>query len=96
MKFEPRSNNAIAAGNSSFKASGKKQTHHQKLDLARHPGKAKGTHKQMRAQDRPLENDFVTPEDVILHIIRGTLQGFFGLSDSFFFRGDFSIQVLSF
>ncbi|MEX0654656.1 MAG: ParB N-terminal domain-containing protein, partial [Phycisphaeraceae bacterium] len=62
VKVEPRSNNAIAAGNSSFKASGKKQTHHQKLDLARHPGKARGTHKQMRAKDRPLENDFVTTE----------------------------------
>jgi len=62
VKVEPRSNNAIAAGHSSFKASGKAQTHHQKLDLARHPGKAKGTHKQMRAKDRPLENDFVTSE----------------------------------
>ena len=62
VKVEPRSNNAIAAGNSSFKASGKKHTHHQKLDLARHPGKAKGTHKQMRAKDRPLENDFVTDD----------------------------------
>lgn len=62
VKVEPRSNNAIAAGNSSFKGTGKKQTHHQKLDLARHPGKAKGTHKQMRAKDRPLENDFVTTE----------------------------------
>ncbi|TVQ34166.1 MAG: chromosome partitioning protein ParB, partial [Phycisphaeraceae bacterium] len=33
VKVEPRSNNAIAAGNSSFKASGRAQTHHQKLDL---------------------------------------------------------------
>lgn len=57
VKVEPRSNNAIAAGNSSFK-----QTHHQKLDLARHPEKSKPTHKQMRAKDRPLANDFVTEE----------------------------------
>ena len=62
VKVEPRSNNAIAAGNSSFKASGKGQTHHQKLDLARHPEKAKATHRKMRAKDRPLENDFVTSE----------------------------------
>ena len=62
VKVEPRSNNAIAAGNSSFRANGKAQTHHQKLDLERHPGKAKGTHAQMRAKDRPLENDFVTDE----------------------------------
>ncbi|MEX2387543.1 MAG: DNA modification methylase [Phycisphaeraceae bacterium] len=62
VRVEPRSNNAISAGNSSFRASGKAQTHHQKLDFARHPSKAKGTHKQMRAKDRPLENDFVTTE----------------------------------
>jgi len=60
VKVEPRSNNAIAAGNSSFAAPEGK--HHQKFDLARHPEKAKGTHKKMRAKDRPLENDFVTDE----------------------------------
>ena len=58
VKVEPRSNNAIAAGNSSFAAPEGK--HHQKFDLARHPEKAKGTHRKMRAKDRPLENDFVT------------------------------------
>jgi len=58
VKVEPRSNNAIAAGNSSFK-----QTHHQKMDLACHPEKAKATHRKMRAKDRPLENDFVSDED---------------------------------
>ena len=60
VKVEPRSNNAIAAGNSSFSAPEKK--HHQKFDLARHPEKAKPTGKKMRAKDRPLENDFVTDE----------------------------------
>lgn len=67
VKVEPRSNNAIAAGNSSFaKAAGKGGGgHHQKLDLARHPEKAKGTTKQMRAKDRPLINDFVTDEEFI-------------------------------
>ena len=58
VKVEPRSNNAIAAGNSSFKA-----THHQKLDLARHPEKSKPTHRKMRAKDRPLTNDFVSDEE---------------------------------
>ena len=63
MKVEPRSNNAIAAGNSSFsKQAGKPQTHHQKLDLARHPEKAKPTGSKMRAKDRPLANDFVTDD----------------------------------
>ena len=57
VKVEPRSNNAIAAGNSSFQ-----QTHHQKMDLARHPEKSKPTSRKMRAKDRPLENDFVSDE----------------------------------
>ena len=59
VKVEPRSNNAIAAGNSSFAAP---KTHHQKFDLQRHPEKAKPTNKKMRAKDRPLENDFVSDE----------------------------------
>ena len=58
VKVEPRSNNAIAAGNSSFQ-----QTHHQKMDLARHPEKSKPTSRKMRAKDRPLENDFVSDEE---------------------------------
>ncbi len=58
VKVEPRSNNAIAAGLSSF--SGPK--HHQSLDLARHPEKSKPTGRKLRAKDRPLENDFVSEE----------------------------------
>ncbi|MCC6492307.1 MAG: ParB N-terminal domain-containing protein [Pirellulales bacterium] len=58
VKVEPRSNNAIAAGLSSFQGT----THHQGLDLARHPDKAKATQKKLRAKDRPLANDFVTDE----------------------------------
>jgi DNA modification methylase len=58
VKVEPRSNNAIAAGLSSFEST----THHQSLDLARHPGKSKPTQKKMRAKDRPLANDFVSDE----------------------------------
>lgn len=58
VKVEPRSNNAIAAGLSSFQGT----THHQSLDLARHPEKAKATQKKLRAKDRPLANDFVTDE----------------------------------
>lgn len=60
VKVEPRSNNAIAAGLSSFPASG--SNHHQALDLARHPGKAKPTGKKLRAKDRPLANDFVSDQ----------------------------------
>jgi DNA modification methylase len=58
VKVEPRSNNAIAAGLSSFQGN----SHHQGLDLARHPSKAKPTQKKLRAKDRPLANDFVRDE----------------------------------
>jgi DNA modification methylase len=59
VKVEPRSNNAIAAGNSSFKGT----THHQKLDLSRQPKKARPTGNKLRAKDRPLANDFVSDEE---------------------------------
>jgi DNA modification methylase len=58
VKVEPRSNNAIAAGLSSFTT-----THHQGLDLARHPEKAQPTHEKLRPKDRPLANDFVSDEE---------------------------------
>jgi DNA modification methylase len=82
VKVEPRSNNAIAAGVTSFSRREdlqcersqsergqrdrqrlQKKMHHQGLDLARHPEKAKATHKKMRAKDRPLANDFVSDDD---------------------------------
>jgi DNA modification methylase len=68
VKVEPRSNNAIAAGLSSFPAarsaidaSDARGMHHQGFDLARHKTKSKPTG-QMRAKDRPLVNDFVSDE----------------------------------
>lgn len=60
VKVEPRSNNAIAAGNSSFEAP-KKRSHHQSFDVAR-GGAKQATHKKLRAKDRPLANDFVTDQ----------------------------------
>ena len=59
VKVEPRSNNAIAAGLSSFPGT----THHQGMDLARHPEKAQPTTRKMRAKDRPLTNDFVSEQE---------------------------------
>ncbi len=59
VRVEPRSNNAIAAGLSSFQGT----THHQALDLARHPQKAQPTQKKLRAKDRPLANDFVSEDE---------------------------------
>ena len=69
VRVEPRSNNAIAAGLSSFAGA----THHQQLDLARHPQKARATTKQLRAKDRPLANDFVSDEE-----FRRLLSAWFG------------------
>jgi len=69
VKVEPRSNNAIAAGLSSFPASDAIESadargmHHQGFDLARHKGKAHATHKKLRPKDRPLANDFVSDEE---------------------------------
>lgn len=76
VKVEPRSNNAIAAGSSSFpmpksqkltqavdaKRSRKRLHHHQAFDVARQ-GIKKATHAKLRAKDRPLMNDFVSDED---------------------------------
>ncbi len=58
VRVEPRSNNAIAAGLSSFET-----THHQKLDVERFPGKSQPTTKKLRPKDRPLANDFVSDEE---------------------------------
>jgi DNA modification methylase len=56
VKLEPRSNNAIAAGHSSFQNN---KVHHQCFDLARHPQKGKRTSQKLRPKDRPLANDFL-------------------------------------
>ena len=60
VKVEPRSNNAIAAGLSSFGEPG--MTHHQGFDLHRRPSVAQPTHAKLRPKDRPLLNDFVSDE----------------------------------
>jgi DNA modification methylase len=71
VKVEPRSNNAIAAGLSSFEGT----KHHQSLDLARHPEKTQPTRKKLRAKDRPLANDFVSEKefDQLLHAWFGNI-----------------------
>jgi DNA modification methylase len=61
VRVEPRSNNAIAAGLSSFEGT----TRHQKLGVARHPKKSKPTAKKLRAKDRPLANDFLDNDEFI-------------------------------
>jgi DNA modification methylase len=88
VKVEPRSNNAIAAGNSSFsllksqqltqsvdaKRGTKGLHHHQAFDVARQ-GMKHATHKKLRPKDRPLANDFVSDEqfDQMLHAWFGNI-----------------------
>jgi DNA modification methylase len=79
VKVEPRSNNAIAAGLSSFPATKGKDAsdargmQHQGFDPARNNTKAKGTTKKLRAKDRPLANDFVSDKQ-----FDGLLDAWFG------------------
>ena len=75
VKVEPRSQNAIAAGLSSFSNDGLRQKkllnktcrangcwkHHRAIDVAR-KGQKKATARKLRAKDRPLANDFVAEE----------------------------------
>jgi DNA modification methylase len=94
VKAEPRSNNAIAAGLSSFPAAEGAQSrmHHQGLDLARHPGKAKPTHKKLRAKDRPLANDFLSDEefDLLLHAWFGNIARVLIPGGSFYLWGGYA------
>ena len=76
VKVEPRSNNAIVAGLSSFALPGKADQHDQQsADLNRYPEKGRATHKKLRAKDRPLLNDFVTDDqfDVLLEAWFGNI-----------------------
>jgi DNA modification methylase len=88
VKVEPRSNNAIAAGLSSFAGT----THHQKLDVERHPEKAQPTTKKLRPKDRPLENDFVSDEQfrVLLNAWFGNLSRVLLPGRAFYLWGGYS------
>jgi DNA modification methylase len=88
VRVEPRSNNAIAAGLSSFQGT----THHQGLDLARHPRKAKATHKKLRAKDRPLKNDFVSEAQFqrLLHAWFGNLARVLAPGRAFYIWGGYA------
>jgi DNA modification methylase len=88
VRVEPRSNNAIAAGLSSFTGT----THHQKPDVERHPEKAKITTKKLRAKDRPLANDFVSDQqfDQLLHAWFGNLSRVLMPGRSFYIWGGYA------
>jgi DNA modification methylase len=87
VKVEPRSNNAIAAGLSSFET-----TYHQKLDINRHPEKAQPTTPKLRAKDRPLANDFVSDEEFarLLHAWFGNLSRALLPGRAFYLWGGYS------
>jgi DNA modification methylase len=84
---QSRSNNSIAAGLSSFKGA----AHHQKLDVVRHPGKARATTKKLRAKDRPLANDFLSDEDFerLLDAWFGNVARVLGRGRAFFIWGGY-------
>jgi ParB-like chromosome segregation protein Spo0J len=88
VKVEPRSNNAIAAGLSSFAGT----KHHQALDLARHPEKAKPTTRQLRAKDRTLKNDFLSDQEfaVLLRSWFGNLARVLRPGGSFYIWGGYA------
>jgi DNA modification methylase len=88
VRVEPRSNNAIAAGLSSFQGT----THHQSLDLSRHPEKSQPTTQKLRAKDRPLANDFVSAEefDRLLHAWFGNLARVLGPGRAFYIWGGYA------
>jgi DNA modification methylase len=69
VRVEPRSNNAIAAGLSSFAG----LHHHQSFDMHRGASKAKRTTKKLRPKDRALANDFMEDSDY-----EGLLRQWFG------------------
>jgi DNA modification methylase len=91
VRVEPRSNNAIAAGLSSFPAS-RSEHHHQSMDLARDPSNSKPTTKQMRAKDRPLANDFLAPEafEALLHAWFGNISRSLVPGGAFFLWGGYA------
>jgi DNA modification methylase len=88
VRVEPRSNNAIAAGLSSFTGA----THHQGFDAARYPSKSTPTTTKLRAKDRPLANDFVSDEEFgrLLHAWFGNVARVLQPGGSFYIWGGYA------
>jgi DNA modification methylase len=88
VRVEPRSNNAIAAGLSSFTG----LQHHQSFDVHRGASKAKATTKKMRPKDRALANDFMKDGDydVLLRKWFGNLAEVLKPGGSFYIWGGYA------
>ena len=105
VKVEPRSNNAIAAGNSSFfllkshqltqavdtTRGGRGLHHHQAFDVARQ-GAKHATHKKLRPKDRPLANDFVSDAEFekMLHAWFGNIARVLAPGRTFYVWGGYA------
>jgi DNA modification methylase len=88
VRVEPRSKNAVAAGLSSFSGT----THHQQLDVERHPEEAQPGTRKLRARDPSLENDFVSDEkfDRLLHAWFGNIARVLLPGRAFYLWGGYS------
>ncbi|MCG3138811.1 MAG: hypothetical protein HJJLKODD_02680 [Phycisphaerae bacterium] len=89
VKVEPRSNNAIAAGLSSFGEPGLQN--HQGFDVARQ-GTKKATTEKLRPKDRPLANDFVSDEafEQMLHAWFGNIARVLDPGRAFYIWGGYA------
>jgi DNA modification methylase len=89
VQVEPRSNNAIAAGLSSFAGYGNSDPGR---DVVRCPEKAHPTGTKLRAKDRPLANDFMPDEefDRMLHAWFGNIARVLLPGRAFYLWGGYS------
>ena len=88
VRVEPRSNNAIAAGLSSFGG----LQHHQSFDVHRGASKAKRTTQKLRPKDRALANDFLKDADydVLLRQWFGNLAAVLKPGGAFYIWGGYA------
>jgi DNA modification methylase len=88
VRVEPRSNNAIAAGLSSFQRAVPRPS----PDLVVDSEEAQATGRKLRAKDRPLANDFVSEEDFdrLLHAWFGNLARVLLPGRAYFLWGGYS------
>ncbi|MGC8884878.1 MAG: ParB N-terminal domain-containing protein, partial [Bryobacteraceae bacterium] len=88
VRVEPRSNNAIAAGLSSFGG----LQHHQSFDLHRGVSKPKRTTQKLRPKDRALANDFMKDADYeqLLRLWFGNLAAVLKPGGAFYIWGGYA------